>query len=668
MRSLFSELRRHGILIAIMAVGVFLRFNDLGLVEHNVDRAYPIYQALRTLDEGFLPLTAQGTSVLFDNPPLMGYILVLPVAIWRSPYAAYIFVTALNSLAPYLVYRLGIRLMDRRRALVAAALMAFNPWVIEYSRYTWVQGLLPFLTTLTAWLLFPVMAGKATHPIRRTALGLIALAVMCHTYLLAFATLAPTIVLMAIFRRRVPIKGVLIGTVAFLALFIPYAVGLASQFEHTSARLASFAGSGPHLSAEAWWHAVRLVTGSDYELARGTGAPINDVELRHVLTQAAHYALLAALMGGIVASVIAVARGGNGNPQPDGRGGSPVSREFALMALIWFGMPVLMMSYVGWPVHPFYQLIGIPGGYLLTAIGVGLLTDRADIHGALSLAEAALVIAGIGLAVLGGVNSVRYAQETAALPGAHGLGALPLDVGIEMGRVVAELQPPDAPPEVYIDLDSCTISSLSGMVLESYRDARYPALSVVPAWPGALTVLFAEDDDPPAPLFAEYLADYEIELADGTSIRFYRYPWGSRDPAVRPSSEVGWPTDLGISLWGVDLPGDWEPGEPFVLLTWWLVGDELPPDVGEWLAGPFVHVFDATGERIAIGDGEEVPGYRWRPGDLFIQRITIGLPDGIEMPLEIAIGLYDPIRNRNAMFTPPDGEPRLSYTCSYPPD
>ena len=37
------------------------------------------------------------------------------------------------------------------RSLLAAVLMAVNPWVIEYSRSTWVQSLLPFFTCALAW-------------------------------------------------------------------------------------------------------------------------------------------------------------------------------------------------------------------------------------------------------------------------------------------------------------------------------------------------------------------------------------------------------------------------------------------------------------------------------------------------------------------------------------
>ena len=54
----------------------------------------------------------------------------------RSPIGPYLFVITLNTLAVWLAYRAAVMLLDERRALIAAFLMAVNPWVIEYSRTT----------------------------------------------------------------------------------------------------------------------------------------------------------------------------------------------------------------------------------------------------------------------------------------------------------------------------------------------------------------------------------------------------------------------------------------------------------------------------------------------------------------------------------------------------
>src|SRR2546421_10280689 len=127
----------HLVLAAILLLAAFLRFQHLDAIQHNVDYAYPIWQALTTLDRGSLPIAAQGTSVLFANPALTGYLLIPWVALTRSPIGPYLFVITLNTAAVWLTYRVAVMLLDERRALVAAFLMAVNPWVIEYSRTTW---------------------------------------------------------------------------------------------------------------------------------------------------------------------------------------------------------------------------------------------------------------------------------------------------------------------------------------------------------------------------------------------------------------------------------------------------------------------------------------------------------------------------------------------------
>ncbi len=68
-------------------MAALLRAQYLLQIEHNTDHAWPIAQALRTLDHGDLPLIGQGTSVLFASPPLTGYLYLPWLALTRSPSA-----------------------------------------------------------------------------------------------------------------------------------------------------------------------------------------------------------------------------------------------------------------------------------------------------------------------------------------------------------------------------------------------------------------------------------------------------------------------------------------------------------------------------------------------------------------------------------------------------
>ncbi len=286
-------------LVMILLVAAFLRGHDLLQIEHNVDHAYPVWQALTTLEHGVFPLAGQGTSVLFANPALTGYLFLPLIALTRSPLGAYILVIALNTLAVLLAFRAARILMGVRVALIAAALLAVNPWVIEYSRTSWVQSLLPFFACALAWLLWPVLLGRSKRPARRLLLALIVLTLYTQTYLLAFLSLAPVVLLLLIFRRRLPRRALLVGGAIFIIITLIYGAGLLAQADTVGTRLNEFSDSPRQLSAEAWNHAVRLVSGQDYEVARGTQAPPYDSARRHNLTLVAHTVIYAALLFGI---------------------------------------------------------------------------------------------------------------------------------------------------------------------------------------------------------------------------------------------------------------------------------------------------------------------------------------------------------------------------------
>ncbi|MBK8022759.1 MAG: hypothetical protein IPK19_15330 [Chloroflexi bacterium] len=192
-------------LVLITLIGGLLRAAHLLEIEHNIDRAYPLWQALMTLEHGMFPTTGQGTSVLFANPPLMGYLLLPFVALSRVPLGAYVVVIALNTIGIGFTYKAVRLVASPRAALFAAFLMAVNPWMIEYSRLTWVQGLLPFLAPALAWALWSVLLERAAHPGRRLLLALLLLIIAAQTYLLAFAlaaSVALTLIVFTLWRAR----------------------------------------------------------------------------------------------------------------------------------------------------------------------------------------------------------------------------------------------------------------------------------------------------------------------------------------------------------------------------------------------------------------------------------------------------------------------------------
>lgn len=601
------------VLLVIMGMAVFLRFEHIEAIEHNIDHAAPIVQALGTLERGHLPLTGQETSVLFDNPALAGYLYLPVLMLWRSPVAVYLLVITLNTAAVWLAYRAVRALFDPERALIAAALVAVNPWVIEYSRATWVQGLVPFFVCLVAALLWPVLTGESVRPARDTIAALAAMTALTQIYLPAFVVVLPVGVLLILYRKRVPRRAMLAGGLIFIVATGVYLGGLLGEWDRTRARVDAFIDGGgeARLSFEAWEHAGRLVTGLHYPHARGVNAPAHDAPARQTLSDGVGFVLgLVLLLGG---AVVAYRR------EPGG-----------VIALVWFAVPLIPMTWVSRPVHPFYLLVTLPAGHALAGLALGYLLRW----------QRALLAGGVLLALLLGLNSVRYYEETRANPGDFGLDALPIGEGLRLGAAINEALEGQPARFLSIDIDTPIASSLCGRLTTVSRDQRFPALTRVLPWPGGVTVVFDPGGGASAPVGA--VPSGTIAMRDGTAIHFYQHMHSGSDWPLHEAHRVEVPTDRGLTLAGWRREGE-------LLVTYWRV-DSLPPDYGEWLLGPAVHVYDAGGSRVAVFNGEAVPGYDWRLDQLYIQQIAV--PDAAHFE----IGLYDAIRQTGALFILPGGE------------
>lgn len=616
----------------IVAVALVVRFRYLLYIEHNVDHAYTVWQAMRTLDAGVFPLAGQGTSVLFANPPLTGYLYIPVVALTRSPLGVYLFLIALNTFGVWFSYRAVRALLGDWAGVFAAALMAVNPWMIEYSRTIWVQGLLPFFVSGVAWLLWPVLTGRAQKPERSLTLALIMTTALAHTYLLAYLIVAPVGALIVLFWRRLPKRALMIGASIFLVVAVLYGLGLLSNWDDVNESVSDFGASPARITTDAWDAAARLVTGAEYELARGTEAPTNDSALRHDVSQVAHGVVLGLLIVGIGRAIYAVFR------RTD-------HRDTAVILLVWFFLPVVAMSYTGNPVHTFYQLMGIPAGYGLAAWGL-LTVAEVPLPRMRTTVAYAAGIALLPFAALMLTNSARYYQETAATPSAHGFLAMPLESGLRLGQVID-----DALPEsgvVFVDAEAWIVNSFAGRVFPAVWDTRAPSFYTLPA-NGGLMIRLSTDAPPVVNESTERVS---------LSQRDEAFMWIDVLPPVQAITLSGEtldiPTAQGLTLHRYDLVAlddtTWE------IVTHWRV-DAPPDEAVEWILQPFIHVFDAEDTQVVNVSGEGLPGFRWSVGDLHVHRSTFTLPQDATGPFTIQVGQFDGGQNTRLTFLPPDAEP-----------
>jgi 4-amino-4-deoxy-L-arabinose transferase-like glycosyltransferase len=616
-------------LAIVLLAAAWLRFQHMGSIEVNIDQVYPIWQALGTLDAGRFPLAGQGTSVLFDNPPLTGYLYLPVVALTRHVLAVYAFTIALNTLAVWLAYR-GLRwLLGAPAALAGAALFAANPWIIEDSRRTWVQALAPFFVTLVFWALVPVLTGQSRHPARRTLIALVGLALFAHTYLPAYALVAPVALLILVFWRRVPGRALAAGAAVFAVLLALYAAGLLNHWEGTRGRAEAFAAGETRLSDEALGHALRLVSGGDYADVRGIRAPADDAPLRQDLSTAAHALWTGLIALGVGAALLAWRRA------PDRQ-----QRDAALILLVWFALPIALMSYVSRPVHPFYLLLSVPAGHGLAVYALrSLLNRRAG-----ALVAGALIVA---VCALNGLNAIRFAQNTAAYPGEDLPETLPLAELTALGeRIRAAREPGMA---VLAPLDEWTVEVMAGRILRAERLSEFDRALIVPP-AGALIVTFQRADEAPAspPLFAEQV-EPPLILDDGAIIRL----WAVRPDRLPVAHPADVPSDLDVSFVGWTLSAELLPGATADLDLFWRV-EALHPDRGIWMFAPFAHLLDASGARLAVADGASIAALDWAPGDLLVYRLAVSVPADAEGPFALRVGLFDGVRARD------DGTPGIN--------
>ena len=626
------------IFLTILAIGAGFRFYNLGLVRHDYDDSYPAYDALRILDAHKWPLIGQPSSVFLDNPALMSYLQAIPFLVWRSPWAEYIFITALNAVAIWFVYKSARQLLGNAIGLLSAFLFAINPWIVYFSRTTWVQALIPFFVALIAWGLWPTIAMERHSPTSVLVAGL-AVTAMTQTYIQAWGVLVQIGLLVTLFWRRIPRRAFYVGVIIFIAALIIYSIGLSERWETNRTKLLRFSSdeSGLHLTQAGLDHAIRLVTGWDFEYVHAQGEA-GEYRLRRIFSLAAHYLLGLALITGIVRAVIELRQRGK-------------NRQAALVLLIWFVVPILLMSVSAHRVHPHYLLLSCPAGHVLAAWGISPLLRRRELRWAAALA---LLL----IASLFGLNLHRASEEVARRPTGPEFGDWALTAGAQVGAVIRDLfQGEGHPRRICAAGHKEVLSSLSGTYIAAVQELDFPNYVVLPGKDPLLYVLVntVPGADALGPL-QESFPERDILFANGTKVSFLRALPYSRDAALAlPDVIIDWPSETGLSMLGYSMSPTAQPGQPIHCTTYWRV-DELLAERGEWYIGAFYHLVSQSGQIMANVSEHGQWGYYWQLGDVYVERVNILVPSDLAPgEYRIEIGLFDFVHARNYYLRSPDG-------------
>ena len=128
-RSVLLGSRYVQILLALILIGGFLRFYDLGFNSLWLDEA-----STYTLSLGSIPQIWQETTAGEFNPPLFYWLEHLMLTIGNNEFILRFIPALLGVLTIPLIYLVGREFIDRNVGIIAATAFAFSPFLIYYSQ------------------------------------------------------------------------------------------------------------------------------------------------------------------------------------------------------------------------------------------------------------------------------------------------------------------------------------------------------------------------------------------------------------------------------------------------------------------------------------------------------------------------------------------------------
>ncbi len=155
------------LLLLLLLVAAYLRLWGLDHSPILGDQSILLNIGMHFVNTGKIPLAANKSSAGIMNPPLIAYLLALPLFVKGTLTAVHLFQSIMGVTAVAVLAIYTQRLFGWRVALLCTLLFAVNPWAVYYSRFIWNPNPVPLFSTLLLMSLLAYFVGNR-HPIHLT--------------------------------------------------------------------------------------------------------------------------------------------------------------------------------------------------------------------------------------------------------------------------------------------------------------------------------------------------------------------------------------------------------------------------------------------------------------------------------------------------------------------
>lgn len=636
------ELVRPVALGLILALAAFLRLWQSDMAGFKMDESGWLTLAGDLLDHGKIPQIGSvdpntGNSIGTRIPPLMAYLMAIPLLFSRDPAVATAFVGLMNVLAVALVYWISARHFGKLDGLLAALFYAASTTATLYSRNIWSNYMLaPFVVLFIAATISLFVERRHWHLV--SALFLVSWIIQLHPSTLPL--MAILLLSSIVFYRELRWRPAICGIVVALSIWLPYFVWIWQNRPGDLAAFLSFISSGTATTdLSALRSAIAMVTTGDTEIGVSFAAPA-------WIPGFGGYFWYDYLNGFLlVFGFIVVLR-------KVFSAGDVSRRKKSLIVLLWVILPILLATRHAITLNRFYMLPLTPALFILMGIGTAAIVrrlhrrsfggpvaitgtkwprDRAAIlsRTLIVLMAIALSSATVSQAYMF-VGFLRWADSDNPI---KAFGYPPIRYELEAAKRIVRWLPQDNALILVTD-DPDTAKVFSYLFAEEKPNFARSTLEDVLNLPvdSREQVYIVPGNRPEAIRQLEEIlpmAEWDRVWSGGGKLQFALI--GKAQEALvgvingKNSRRTAIDFANGLRLVGYQIPDALTPGHRLTgLLFFQVVGKVSVEDVADYHL--FNHIVDASDRQVAQKDSPGLPIRSWKLGEMRVFSFSIDLP------------------------------------------